>query len=65
MDSEEIARRVSNIKLHPDNYDAPLVIPATLETFGKQSLETCLVGKVFSAKAVNRETFWVHMPRIL
>lgn len=36
-----------------------------LTSIGKKQLESCLVGKVFSSKAVNRETFRVQMPRIL
>lgn len=39
--------------------------PGSLVSAGLQKLESCLVGKVFSSKAVNRETFRIQMPRIL
>lgn len=65
MDSEEIARRVSSMKISHNNTDDTIIIPAYLTYFGQQKLQLCLVAKVFSSKAVNRETFKVHMPRIL
>lgn len=65
MDSEEIAQRVGKIKLHSDFSDVPLVISSSSAFLGQQRLKTCLVRKVFSAKAVNRETFQSQMPRIL
>lgn len=65
MDPEEIAGRVNNLKLFATAVEVPLIIPATLTTLGQTKLETCLVGKVFSSKTINRETFRIQMRRIL
>ncbi|XP_073041756.1 uncharacterized protein [Primulina eburnea] len=65
MDEEEIAKRVSSLKLSLPNLGAPVVIPTVLAAAGSQRLESCLVAKVFSSKAVNRETFRTQMPRII
>lgn len=65
MDPVEIARRVSSLKLSQGNYGEPLIIQADLALCGKYRLESCLVSKIFSAKAINRETFRVQMPKIL
>lgn len=46
MDPEEIAKMVKNLKL------SHVTLPPDLES----RLESCLVGKVFSSKAVNRDT---------
>ncbi|XP_073153566.1 uncharacterized protein [Henckelia pumila] len=62
MDHDEIAKRVGKLKL---SIVEPIIIPAELTTFGQQKMESCLVAKVMSAKAVNRETFRAQMPRIL
>lgn len=65
MDQEEIARRINNIKLSPDPDEGPLIIPTKLSDLGKQRLESCIVGKVLSKKAINREKFRIQMPRII
>ncbi|XP_073152582.1 uncharacterized protein [Henckelia pumila] len=65
MDPEEIAKRVGRLKLSQSNNEAPRIISKDQSNFGQQKLDSCLVGKVFSAKVINRETFRVQMPRIL
>ncbi|XP_075483839.1 uncharacterized protein At4g02000-like [Primulina tabacum] len=65
MDSEEIVRRVNALKLSSSNKDGVVIISADLTSQGLQRLDSCLVGKVLSSKAVNRDTFRTHMPRIL
>ncbi|XP_073309825.1 uncharacterized protein [Primulina huaijiensis] len=65
MDSEEIARRVLSLKISSYDSGETISIPSDLAAYGKHRLDFCLVCKVFSSKAVNRETFHVHMPRML
>lgn len=65
MDPEEIAKLVKNLKLSQDKNKAHVVLTSDLDCLGRERLESCLVGKVFSSKAVNRETFRTNMPRIL
>lgn len=42
-----------------------MLFPADLAKLGKNRLENCLATKVFSAKAINRDTFRNQMPRII
>lgn len=65
MDAEEIARRVSSLKLSSRKNGEAIIIPADLASLRQSRLESCLVGKVFSPNVVNRNTFKSHMPRIL
>ncbi|XP_073054833.1 uncharacterized protein [Primulina eburnea] len=65
MDPDEIARRVRSLQISSNNNKDPIIIPEELATIGKNRLDSCLVCKIFSSKAVNRETFRVQMPRIL
>lgn len=53
------------MKISHNNTYETIIISTDLTSFGQQKLEFCLVAKVFSSKMVNRETFKVHMPRIL
>ncbi|XP_075499819.1 uncharacterized protein LOC142538372 [Primulina tabacum] len=65
MDPEEIARCVRSMQISSNNKKDPIVLPEDLASIGKNRLDSCLVCKIFSSKAVNRETFRVQMPRIL
>lgn len=64
MDSEEIVKLVKNLKLSQDKNKAHVILTPDLACLGRERLELCLVGKVFSSKAVNGETFGTNMPRI-
>lgn len=65
MEPAEISRRVRSMQISSDNNEDIVIIPEDLASFGKGRLESCLVCKIFSSKAVNRETFRAQMPRIL
>lgn len=65
MDPDEIVRRVNNLKISSHRRGAPLILSTELANLGQQKLGSWLVGKVFSSKMVNRDTFRFQMPRIL
>lgn len=53
MDSDEIAKLVQNLKLSTAKDKAHVILTSDLAILGRQRLESCLVGKVFSSRAVN------------
>lgn len=57
MDPEEIAKRVSSLKICSSKSGESLIISLELASQGQQWLDSCLVGKVFSSKAVNGGNF--------
>lgn len=65
MNYEEIARRVSSLKLSSDKDKEAITIPEELASLGQNRLESCLVANILSPKAVNSDIFRTHMPRIL
>ncbi|XP_073028653.1 uncharacterized protein [Primulina eburnea] len=66
MDPYEVSRLVTNLKLSSvPNKDPPLTIEADSISIGERRIENCLVAKVFSSKAVNREAFATQISRIL
>ncbi|XP_073067166.1 uncharacterized protein [Primulina eburnea] len=65
MDTEEVAKLVRDLKLSQAKDKNLVVLSSDLASRGLQRLESCLIGKVFTAKAVNRETFRTQMPRII
>lgn len=65
MDPDDIAKLVSVMKLSNEKEGNTVNLSADLIHEGKGRQERCLIGKVFSSKAVNRDIFRTHMPRIL
>lgn len=63
MDSEDIARLVHQLNLVPDLDKECFVMPSAVSKLGFSSLDSSLVAKVFSPKAVNREAFRTQMPK--
>lgn len=57
MDSEDIARLVTKLNLMPEIEKECYTLPTKLTKLGQSRLKFCLVAKVFSVRAVNRETF--------
>lgn len=65
MDSDEIARRVEELKLSGGTTKAVVKIFAELNKVGNDRVKRCLVGKIFSERSMNRDTIRNQLPRIL
>lgn len=66
MDPTEVTRLVEELKLSSRcEEDLVLQIGQEVLKIGEERIGKCLVAKIFSTKAVNRETFVNHIPRIL
>lgn len=65
MDSDDIARLVHKLNLVPDIDKECFVLPTAVAKLGQTRLDSSLVAKVFSPKAVNKETFRSQMPKII
>lgn len=65
MDPDEIARLVEDLQNCPDVENKVINISHEAANAGRKNLAQSLVGKVFSAKAINRETLRTQLPRIL
>lgn len=65
MDPNEIARLVEDLQNCPDVENKVINISHEAADAGRKNLAQSLVGKVFSAKAINRETLRTQLPRIL
>lgn len=65
MDSDEIARRVEELKLSGGTTKAVVKISAELNKVGNDRVKRCLVGKIFSERSMNRDTIRNQLPRIL
>ncbi|XP_073025102.1 uncharacterized protein [Primulina eburnea] len=66
MDPDDVARLVNDLKISrqpPD--DPPLLIEAETLSIGEKCIDHCLVAKIFSSKAINRDAFITQIPRIL
>lgn len=66
MDPNEVTRLVEELEV-TSQYDVEpaLTIGSEVLKKGEECIGNCLVAKIFSPKAINRETFVTHIPRIL
>ncbi|XP_073025065.1 uncharacterized protein [Primulina eburnea] len=65
MDPDEISRLVNDLKLsHNDPNDTVNLEEEDIK-IGEERLLRCLVAKVLSPKAINRDAFRQQMPRVL
>lgn len=65
MDPVDLSRLVETLKLSNEYMDNCIVLSPELSKLGYERVENCLIGKVFSSKTINRDTFRSQMPRIL
>lgn len=65
MDSTEVARLVKKLSLSSEANQAVVTVSAMAVQESVSRLKRCLVGKIFSPKAPNRETLITQVPRIL
>lgn len=65
MDPEEVARLVKKLTLSNEANQPSVTISAAAVEDSVRHLKGCLVGKIFSAKATNRETLIIQLPKIL
>lgn len=65
MDPDEMIRRVNELKLSHDKNDLRIKLSNDLSHLGQERLSRCLLGKVFSPKAINRDVFRSQMPKLL
>lgn len=65
MDPDEITRLVDKMKLSLTETEEQFLLDDSDIQIGKDRRSQCLVAKVFSPKAINREAFRQQMTRIL
>lgn len=65
MDPLEMARLVAELNLSTEANDSAINVAKELSLLKKTNVERCLVGKIFAAKQVNRETLRTQLPRII
>lgn len=65
MDPTEIARLVKKLTLSTEANKSSVTLSASAVQASTNRLQRCLVGKIFSAKAQNRETLILQVPKIL
>lgn len=66
MDPNEVTRLVEELKLTSQSDVEPaLTIGSEVLKKGEECIGNCLVAKIFSPKAINRETFVTHIALIL
>lgn len=65
MDPTEIARLVSEFKRSSKEDHTVVKISKASTEAGKENLARSLVGKVFSNRAINRDTLRIQLPKIL
>lgn len=65
MDPDDITHLVETLKLSNEHVDDFVVLSSDLSQIGHERVANCLIGKVFSSKIINRDTFRSQMPRIL
>lgn len=65
MDPEEIERLVNKLSISQEASDNTCIISNGAKQESEGRLKKCVVGKVFSSKAVNRDTLIVQVPKIL
>ncbi|XP_073151980.1 uncharacterized protein [Henckelia pumila] len=66
MDPDEVVRLVEELKISTcHEEEQTLTIDTDALQIGEQRTGSCLVAKIFSPKAINREAVISHLPRIL
>ncbi|XP_073016744.1 uncharacterized protein [Primulina eburnea] len=65
MDPDEISRLAEEMRLSAPKEKDTIILDDSETRIGHERLNNCLVAKILSPKAMNRETFHHQMPRIL
>lgn len=65
MDPSEVARLVKKLSLSSEAQQPSVTVSTEAVQDSATHLKRCLVGKIFSAKAVNRDTLILNVPKIL